>query len=29
MEAAMSELGRVKTVMVNGQEKTYKSGFSF
>ena len=25
----MSEMGRVKTVNVNGQEKTYKSGFTF
>ena len=29
MEAAMNEMGRVKSVNVNGQEKTYKSGFTF
>lgn len=29
METAMSEMGRVKSVNVNGQEKTYKSGFTF
>ena len=29
MEAAINEMAREKTVMVNGQEKTYKAGFTF